>query len=138
MKKRQPEVFLPPSMHFRVLHLFDNIHFRLPVRRYVLDLFEIKFDAVSLEQIAQAGKTILETDEFAPVSLERVLSSSSMNVNKRLSTLQAGWPSGQSELMREGTSMTDQESEIDDTDGVMPKQVLEPIVQIRGFIRCSN
>lgn len=132
-KSRQPDLFLSPAMQFRILHILDNTNFRLPVRRYILDLFEIKFDNAALEGIAQAGKDILEVDEFAPTRLERSYSQTSLNKGKRFMTHQ-GWPSGQSELMREGASVTDQGSAVDEQDEVMEKVVLEPIVAIKGFI----
>jgi rapamycin-insensitive companion of mTOR len=132
-KNRQPELFRTPSIQYRVLHTLQNLHFRLPVRRYILDLFEIKFDAASLDEIARAGIAILDIDEFAPIPLDRVASSGSIR-GKHLSR-HPGWPSGQSDLMRDASSMTDRESATDEQDGVIPKVFLEPVVRINGFIR---
>lgn len=38
-------VFSSPEMYYRALHIISSQRYRLPVRRYVIDLFSVELDA---------------------------------------------------------------------------------------------
>ncbi|KAH9950606.1 Rapamycin-insensitive companion of mTOR, N-term-domain-containing protein [Amylocystis lapponica] len=54
--KSRPEyknIFNSSSMLYRALHTISSQRYRLPVRRYILDLFNIEFDASVVETLSQ-------------------------------------------------------------------------------------
>ncbi|CDO75419.1 hypothetical protein BN946_scf184916.g3 [Trametes cinnabarina] len=56
--KSKPEyrhIFSSPSMFYRALHTISSQKYRLPVRRYVIDLFNIDLDANMVQQLAECA-----------------------------------------------------------------------------------
>ena len=53
-------VFSSPTVFYRVLHMISTRRFRLPVRRYILELFDIPLDPSSVKAIAGCGKLLSE------------------------------------------------------------------------------
>lgn len=62
--KSRPEsrkIFSSPSLFYRVLHILSTQRYRLPVRRYILDLFEISLDRAMVRTLTECGKALTET-----------------------------------------------------------------------------
>ncbi|KAI9064633.1 hypothetical protein FKP32DRAFT_1648919 [Trametes sanguinea] len=56
--KSKPEyrhIFSSPSMFYRALHTISSQKYRLPVRRYILDLFNIELDASTVQQLSECA-----------------------------------------------------------------------------------
>ncbi|KAI8986238.1 Rapamycin-insensitive companion of mTOR, N-term-domain-containing protein [Trametes punicea] len=56
--KSKPEfrhIFSSPSMFYRALHTISSQKYRLPVRRYIFDLFNIDLDADVVQQLAECA-----------------------------------------------------------------------------------
>lgn len=53
-------VFASPMVFYRVLHMISTQRFRLPVRRYILELFDIPLDTGSVKAISGCGKLLSE------------------------------------------------------------------------------
>jgi len=68
--KSRPEyqwVFSSVPMFYRALHMISTSRYRLPVRRYVFDLFDIDLDEDVLHQLTESTKTLaLPASEAAP------------------------------------------------------------------------
>ncbi len=68
--KSRPEyqdVFSSVPMFYRALHMISTSRYRLPVRRYVFDLFDIDLDAEVLRQLDESAKALaLPASEAAP------------------------------------------------------------------------
>lgn len=77
--KSRPEyrpVFSSPAMFFRALHIISTQRYRLPVRRYILDLFSTDLDANTVETLTECAKTLKAPPSFKPSKSEnsRVIS----------------------------------------------------------------
>ncbi|KAJ7644182.1 Rapamycin-insensitive companion of mTOR, N-term-domain-containing protein [Roridomyces roridus] len=67
--KSRPEfksIFASPTMFFRALHTVSTQRYRLPVRRYILDLFTIELDADVVAAISEAAKSLKAHPSFKP------------------------------------------------------------------------
>ena len=56
--KGKPEyrhIWSSPQMFYRALHTISTQKFRLPVRRYIFDLFSIELDADVVRQLAESA-----------------------------------------------------------------------------------
>ena len=65
--KSRPEykaVFSSPVMFFRVLHIISTSRYRLPVRRYIMDLFNVDLDAQVVATIVECGKTLKASPSY--------------------------------------------------------------------------
>ncbi|KAF9077790.1 Rapamycin-insensitive companion of mTOR, N-term-domain-containing protein [Rhodocollybia butyracea] len=59
--KSRPEyrsVFTSPAMLYRVLHTISTSRYRLPVRRYIMDLFKVELDADVVAAMIDASKKL--------------------------------------------------------------------------------
>ncbi|KAJ7935708.1 Rapamycin-insensitive companion of mTOR, N-term-domain-containing protein, partial [Mycena leptocephala] len=67
--KSRPEfksIFASPVMFFRALHTVSTQRYRLPVRRYIMDLFTIELDADVVAALSEAAKTLKAHPSFKP------------------------------------------------------------------------
>jgi rapamycin-insensitive companion of mTOR len=54
-------------MFYRALHMISTIRYRLPVRRYIFDLFDVDLDEDVLRQLDEAAKDLaLPVSKAAP------------------------------------------------------------------------
>lgn len=136
IKTRSPHAFQNPSLFFRALYMLDHNHFRLPVRRYILDLFPMPFTPAHLDEAFEEGAR-LQAQSGPPKggNGNAVLTGSPQ---KRKSTIMSGnhlaWPSGQSSMLRAGMWSDEEEEDEVDEDTLPPKQTLQPVVTIEGFL----
>lgn len=119
LKSRHRELFSSPSLYYRVLEMLSTYHYRLAVRRYVLELFDISLDDRTAQEISAAGEDLLAR------SVE--------------GEDQQAWalPSVAGALMMdgiEGDFTDDEESSPDEGAAPIPLQVLNPLLTVRGFL----
>ncbi|TDL23281.1 hypothetical protein BD410DRAFT_858667 [Rickenella mellea] len=125
--KTRPEyrsVFSSPSLFYRVLHTISTQRYRLPVRRYILDLFDIQLDSNVIKTLIECEKTLtnLSKHTTSPKVMKlqpRVVSIFGPNRGRR-------------------ASESDGEDDLDDeedTDTVMEERPvsLQPVKRIVGF-----
>ncbi|KAL5482443.1 hypothetical protein ACEPAI_9037 [Sanghuangporus weigelae] len=54
-------VFSSPSLYYRVLHMISTQRFRLPVRRYILELFDVPLDVGTVRTLTAYSKALADT-----------------------------------------------------------------------------
>ncbi|KAJ6537472.1 Rapamycin-insensitive companion of mTOR, N-term-domain-containing protein [Mycena sp. CBHHK59/15] len=67
--KSRPEfraIFSSPTMFFRALHTVSTQRYRLPVRRYIMDLFTIELDADVVAALSESAKVLKAHPSFKP------------------------------------------------------------------------
>ena len=52
------EAFSSISLYYRILHILETQRYRLPVRRFILELFDIPLDANVLKELLECGKSL--------------------------------------------------------------------------------
>ncbi|KAI0775530.1 Rapamycin-insensitive companion of mTOR, N-term-domain-containing protein [Trametes elegans] len=77
-KPEYRHIFSSPSMFYRALHTISSQKYRLPVRRYIFDLFNIELDADVVRELGECAVTLLappvpaaEASEPTPVAEEK-------------------------------------------------------------------
>ncbi|KAG8214549.1 Rapamycin-insensitive companion of mTOR, N-term-domain-containing protein [Butyriboletus roseoflavus] len=125
--KSRPEyrsAFTSPTVFFRALHIISTQRYRLPVRRYILDLFSIELDYDVIKAIHDAAVSLR-----APPSFKQ----SEAHISRVVSML------GPKHAGRESDSDAEEDdSEMDDTaEEVVVKNnpviMLRPVSRIIGF-----
>ncbi|KAH7915441.1 Rapamycin-insensitive companion of mTOR, middle domain-containing protein [Hygrophoropsis aurantiaca] len=123
--KSRPEyksVFSSPSVFFRALHTISTQRYRLPVRRYIFDLFNIELDADVVKSISECAISLR-----APPSFKQ----SQAHINRVVSMFGLGRPGGADES-------DDEEDEMDGAVEEPPAEknpviTLRPVSRIIGF-----
>ncbi|THV00832.1 hypothetical protein K435DRAFT_827891 [Dendrothele bispora CBS 962.96] len=67
--KSRPEyraIFSSPAMFFRVLHIISTSRYRLPVRRYIMDLFNVELDAKVVATFVECARTLKASPSYRP------------------------------------------------------------------------
>lgn len=67
--KSRPEyrsVFTSPTMFFRALHIISTQRYRLPVRRYVMDLFNLELNPELVAALMECAKTLKAHPSYKP------------------------------------------------------------------------
>ena len=59
-------VFQSLSVHYRVLHTISSQRYRLPVRRYIIDLFNLELNAETVHQLHEASRTMVPHPSHKP------------------------------------------------------------------------
>ncbi|KAJ4465087.1 Rapamycin-insensitive companion of mTOR, N-term-domain-containing protein [Lentinula lateritia] len=124
--KPRPEyrsVFTSPAMLYRVFHTISTSRYRLPVRRYIMDLFNIELDEEVVAAMVEASKKFKANPLHPPPKTD---------LNRRLSMF--------GNLGRR-TSVSDDEDDDEmneDSSPVLPKReepafALRPVHRIAGF-----
>lgn len=125
--KSRPEycsAFTSPTVLFRALHIISTQRYRLPVRRYILDLFNIELDQDVIKKICDAAAALR-----APPSFKQ----SEAHISRVVSML------GSKHAGRESDSdVEEDDSEMDDvTEEAVVKNnpviTLRPVSRIIGF-----
>ncbi|KAF8895478.1 Rapamycin-insensitive companion of mTOR, N-term-domain-containing protein [Infundibulicybe gibba] len=71
--KSRPEyraVFTSPSMFFRALHIISTQRYRLPVRRYILDLFNLELCPEVVTTLLECSKSLTAHPSYKPSTTE--------------------------------------------------------------------
>ncbi|KAI0036452.1 Rapamycin-insensitive companion of mTOR, N-term-domain-containing protein [Vararia minispora EC-137] len=72
--KSRPEyqnVFKSVPMFYRALHIVSTSRYRLPVRRFIFDLFDIPLDQDSVQQLSECARTLAMGHVKVPTSTGR-------------------------------------------------------------------
>lgn len=125
--KSRPEyrsAFTSPTVFFRALHIISTQRYRLPVRRYILDLFNIELDHDVIKAICDAAVSLR-----APPSFKQ----SEAHINRVVSMLGPKHAGGESD-----SDVEEDDSEMDDaTEEAVAKNnpviMLRPVSRIIGF-----
>lgn len=123
--KSRPEyqvAFSSPTLFYRILHILNTQRYRLPVRRYILDLFDVPLNPSMITTLTEIRNSLL-------------LQSSTPQGSPKVKKEQAMSP------MATPGRKTRRRSESDGEDGVMvPKaeaaekpMILRPLQRISGF-----
>ncbi|SDA01470.1 BZ3500_MvSof-1268-A1-R1_Chr10-1g02698 [Microbotryum saponariae] len=64
LKQKHRSLFSDPGIFYRALEMLANSSYRLAIRRYILDLFDIPIDSIGVLRIMQAGEN-LQLDDAA-------------------------------------------------------------------------
>ena len=62
--KARPEfrkIFSSPSLFYRILHILSTQRYRLPVRRYILDLFDVPLDRHVIRTLIEVENSLFES-----------------------------------------------------------------------------
>ena len=62
--KSRPEyrrIFSSPYTFFRIFHLLSTQRYRLPVRKYILELFDVQLDVTAIKAMADAGQKLSDS-----------------------------------------------------------------------------
>ncbi|GAA5917264.1 hypothetical protein JCM5296_000314 [Sporobolomyces johnsonii] len=143
LKTRHRNLFASPALYYRALEMLASHHYRLPVRKYIIELFELPMSARNAERVVQAGEELRakkdkgmaatprldgEGDEAAKGGGEGVISGSKT----------PGWAaSGVSALVHgiEGdVTDDDDESSVDAAELILPVKTLTPLLTVKGFL----
>ncbi|KAH9480426.1 Target of rapamycin complex 2 subunit ste20 [Psilocybe cubensis] len=126
--KSRPEtraIFSSPEMFYRALHIMSTQRYRLPVRRYIVELFNQELNEDLVAALSDAAKRLKPSPSYKPPRTDTIR----MSVFGR-----AGKSRGQSE--------SDESDEDDDIDALpaqtkpaveQPMITLEPLQKIVGF-----
>lgn len=122
LKARHPELFSSPSLLYRAIEMISNYHYRQPVRRYILELFDIPLDAASAAEIANAGEELKTKAQLG--SPEEKMTWSLPNTTEAI--LVDGLDGGFTD---------DDDATVDLEEGEMiPLEVLKPLLTVKGFV----
>ena len=123
--KSRPEyrsAFSSPSVFFRALHTVSTQRYRLPVRRYILDLFTTELDGDLVMELSECANSLRAPPMFKQ---------SEAHINRVVSMFGLKHARGASESDDEDDDMDD------DADEVMndrnPVITLRPVSRIIGF-----
>jgi rapamycin-insensitive companion of mTOR len=121
LKTRHHSLFASPALYYRALDMLASHHYRLTVRKYVLELFELPLDKAVAARIEQAGEELkAKKRAYASVALNG-----------------GGGTNGHGGLGLEGEVTEDDDESSggeDDGESAIPLQVLTPLVTVKGFL----
>lgn len=129
LKSRHRDLFSSPSLYYRALEMLANHHYRLPVRRYVIELFDIALDDRTAEAIMAAGEDLKarQLDEKEG-EVGRGEGWKPPTMDKAVKVILDGIEGGFSD------EDDDDESSLEEGTTVIPLRVLQPLLTIRGFL----
>jgi large subunit ribosomal protein L17e len=115
--KSRPEfraIFSSPVMYFRALHTVSTQRYRLPVRRYILDLFTIELDADVVASISESARALKASPSF--------------KVSKEANRVSMFGPLGRP---RRSSESDDDDDELDVDDAPKPAAGEQPVIRVR-------
>lgn len=117
LKGRHRDLFSSPSLYYRALEMLANHHYRLAVRRYIIELFDLALEDRTALEIMSAGeelkaRRVEEGEGRGLVGMEAV------DVLEGI----------------EGEFTDDDEESVDEKKTVIPLQVFVPLLTVRGFV----
>jgi hypothetical protein len=126
LKSRQEyqHIFKSVAVFYRALHTVSTSRYRLPVRRFIFDLFDIPLDQETVQQLADCGRTLV-------LGSEKMKPPTSAGRRRAMSVLFAApkaHPSGSDEE-EEGAAATKPTKK----GNAPPVVCLEPRTMIKGF-----
>ena len=122
--KSKPEyrhIFSSPSMFYRALHTISSQKYRMPVRRYIFDLFNIDLDADVVKQLSDCAIALR-----VPLTAPEAAGPSPAQEKPRETVV----PTFQPRPARPVVSESDDE-ESDDEEEVTAKKPRAPVISLR-------
>lgn len=138
LKSRHRSLFTSPGLYYRALEMLASHHYRLAVRKYVLELFEVPLDKEVAGRIELAGEELRRRKSRAVG--EGAYGQREAESLSRGYDVDVGEEGGRSRGVEGEVTEDDDESsgdEADDDDGEsskIPLQVLTPLVTVKGFL----
>jgi rapamycin-insensitive companion of mTOR len=140
LKTRHHSLFASPALYYRALDMLASHHYRLTVRKYVLELFELPLDKAVAARIEQAGEE-LKAKKRAQVGASRgdedFESQPPTPAYASVALNGGGGTNGHGGLGLEGEVTEDDDESSggeDDGESAIPLQVLTPLVTVKGFL----
>lgn len=65
LKRLHPRLFTSPTLFYRALHTLSSNHHRLPIRRFVFDLFSLQLSPTTVTSLLAAERTLRRTTAAA-------------------------------------------------------------------------
>ncbi|RCI05307.1 hypothetical protein CU098_010819 [Rhizopus stolonifer] len=90
LKQVYPDAFKRVDLYYSVCQLLGSYHFRSPVRKYVLEIFDMRFTTELLKELDEISSTVATTSSITyttttpssmPSSFQKVAASSIVNPN---------------------------------------------------------
>lgn len=131
LKQRHRELFSSPRLYYRALEMLANHHYRLAVRRYIIELFDLPLDDEVAERIMEAGDELRvegekEREDAGDDEEFGWRKRGGAALEKAVKVILDGV---------DGDFTDDDEiSSVEDEGAVIPLQVLRPGLSIRGFL----
>lgn len=66
LRQVYPDSFKRVDLYYSVCQLLGSYHFRLPVRKYVLEIFEMRFTSELLQELDDLSATITQSTSCIP------------------------------------------------------------------------
>ncbi|GAA93563.1 uncharacterized protein L969DRAFT_89176 [Mixia osmundae IAM 14324] len=136
LKSRRSAALRSPEIYWRALSMLEHYHYRLPIRRYILELFDLPLCSATTNAISEAGRALMDKATIASpehtddAALEQKQSTVQ---NPRIQRVATG--------LRMPALDSDSDSDFEGHDGMekssksaMPAQALDPMLVIRGFL----
>ncbi|GJN92824.1 hypothetical protein Rhopal_005862-T1 [Rhodotorula paludigena] len=151
LKSRHRSLFSSPALYYRALAMLAAHHYRLSVRKYIVELFDLPLDPENAARIAQAGEELRARkralDEGGPDGTSPTPTpslpagfkaapwapaASGTAAGSILGDFAAGagGAAGDGDVVAED----DDESSGEEQETSIPLQVLTPLVTVRGFL----
>ncbi|SCV73876.1 BQ2448_6306 [Microbotryum intermedium] len=163
LKQKHRALFSDPGIIYRALEMLANSSYRLAIRRYILDLFDLPIDSRGVLQIMRAGEDLqldddAEGDDYqAEATIDKLKPSDDPSIEagktKRaraatpkihkgveaiLGETKGMDPGDESESDGEDVGSTsddgDDVGEVGDEKQMIPLQVCAPLLSVRGFL----
>ncbi|RKP05819.1 Rapamycin-insensitive companion of mTOR, middle domain-containing protein [Thamnocephalis sphaerospora] len=131
LKAERPEQFRNLRLYLEVLRMLEQSHFRLSARRFILDLFDIVFDAVTFEDLDEMAAEVESREMMATFSSP---DGAPFAETGSLSSSQPHPLVGSPELRQVATPPGPGTSRYGSMAKQDTKQALQPVVVIKGFI----
>ncbi|KAG9304658.1 hypothetical protein G9A89_020222 [Geosiphon pyriformis] len=142
IRVQHPEIFTKLDTFLKVYYMLASYQYRLPTRRLITELFDVKFTTQTLDQLdkllgdpqqdnvnREVIPPMINSDETRSTTVARTSVNKDLEVDIRTENMLPDRPHRGSDVL--GAVMSEQH----DTGGddVVPKQSLAPILIIKGF-----
>lgn len=61
LKRHHRQLFSSPQLFYRALHALSSAHHRLPIRRFVFDLFDVKLSPTTIDELTRSAAALRST-----------------------------------------------------------------------------
>ncbi|GAA5918699.1 hypothetical protein JCM1841_006247 [Sporobolomyces salmonicolor] len=141
LKARHRSLFALPALYYRALEMLASHHYRLPVRKYIVELFELPMGVRNAERVVQAGEELRAKKDkgMATPRLDGEGEEAAKGGEGATSGFKTpAWAaSGVSALVNgiEGdVTDDDDESSVDEAELILPVKTLTPLLTVKGFL----
>jgi len=119
LKSRHRDLFTSPSLYYRALEMIASYHYRQPVRRYIIELFDVALDDAKAAEIAKAGEELKTRGVVGDGEDKMTWTLPNTTEAILVDGLDSAWSDDEDESPEEGE--------------MIPLEVLKPMLTVRGF-----